>query len=316
MTDRLSITPGIRLEYIKTQSDGFYKKINRDAAGNVIFDSTVLENDIRKRTFILTGLGSSYKISEYLESYLNISQNFRSVTFADISIFNPAYTINPLITDEKGYTADIGLRGVIKEFLSYDLSLFNLKYNNRIGFIQRVLPDGNIKSERGNVGDALIYGVESLIEFNLKSLLSRLNRGFILNYFVNYSYIDSEYIRSEEAGVEGKKVEFVPNKNLKTGLKFGYKNLLMNLQYSYLSEQFTDSSNAINGNLSGLIGIIPSYGVMDFSTSYLLNNIRIETGINNLLNTKYFNRRATGYPGPGIIPSAPRTYYITLQYKL
>ena len=111
-------------------------------------------------------------------------------------------------------------------------------------------------------------------------------------------------------------MEFVPNKNLKTGLKFGYKNLLMNLQYSYLSEQFTDSSNAINGNLSGLIGIIPSYGVMDFSTSYLLNNIRIETGINNLLNTKYFNRRATGYPGPGIIPSVPRTYYITLQYKL
>jgi Fe(3+) dicitrate transport protein len=55
---------------------------------------------------------------------------------------------------------------------------------------------------------------------------------------------------------------------------------------------------------------------MDFSTSYLLNNIRIETGINNLLNTKYFNRRATGYPGPGIIPSAPRTYYITFQYKL
>ena len=182
--------------------------------------------------------------------------------------------------------------------------------------MQRVLSDGNVKSKRGNVGDALIYGVESLIEFNLKSLLSRLNRGFILNYFVNYSYIDSEYINSEEAGVEGKKVEFVPNKNLKTGLKFGYKNLLMNLQYSYLSEQFTDSSNAINGNLSGLIGIIPSYSVVDFSTSYLLNNIRIETGINNLLNTKYFNRRATGYPGPGIIPSAPRTYYITLQYKL
>ena len=316
VTDRLSITPGIRLEYIKTQSDGFYKKINRDAAGNVIFDSTVLENDIRKRTFILTGLGSSYKISKYLESYLNISQNFRSVTFADISIFNPAYTINPLITDEKGYTADIGLRGVLKEFLSYDVSLFNLKYNNRIGFIQRVLPDGNVKSERGNVGDAQIYGFESLIDFNLKSLLSRFNGGFILNYFVNYSYIDSEYIRSEEAGVKGKKVEFVPNKNLKTGLKFGYKNLLMNLQYSYLSEQFTDSSNAINGNLSGLIGIIPSYSVMDFSTSYLLNNIRIETGINNLLNTKYFNRRATGYPGPGIIPSAPRTYYLTLQYKL
>ena len=30
----------------------------------------------------------------------------------------------------------------------------------------------------------------------------------------------------------------------------------------------------------------------------------------------YFTRRATGYPGPGIIPSEPRTFYTTLQIKL
>jgi Fe(3+) dicitrate transport protein len=137
-----------------------------------------------------------------------------------------------------------------------------------------------------------------------------------LNYFINFSIIDSKYTRSKESGVKGKKVEFVPNQNLKTGLKFGYKNLLMNLQYSYLSSQFTDSSNAVEGNLSGLIGLIPSYEIMDFSSSFLFRRFRIEAGVNNLLNTKYFTRRATGYPGPGIIPAAPKTYYITLQYNL
>ena len=33
------------------------------------------------------------------------------------------------------------------------------------------------------------------------------------------------------------------------------------------------------------------------------------------LDNHYFVRRATGYPGPGIIPSPPRNYYITLELK-
>jgi Fe(3+) dicitrate transport protein len=110
-------------------------------------------------------------------------------------------------------------------------------------------------------------------------------------------------------------VEFVPSINLKSGIKFGYKNLTLNIQYSYLSSQFTDASNAIDGNLSGVIGQIPSYDIMDFSASYIFNNYKIETGVNNLLDNYYFTRRATGYPGPGIIPSEPRSIYLTVQLK-
>ena len=97
--------------------------------------------------------------------------------------------------------------------------------------------------------------------------------------------------------------------------QFGYKNLLINFQYSYLSKQFTDSSNAESGNLSGVIGQIPSYGLADLSMSYKLNKMKFETGLNNIFNKEYFTRRATGYPGPGIIPSPPRNFYLTIQYK-
>ena len=38
--------------------------------------------------------------------------------------------------------------------------------------------------------------------------------------------------------------------------------------------------------------------------------------INNVTNTFYFTRRATGYPGPGIIPSPPRNMYLTLQIRI
>ena len=103
---------------------------------------------------------------------------------------------------------------------------------------------------------------------------------------------------------------------MKTGVKFGYKNLSLNFQYSFVSSQFTDSSNAVTGNLSGVIGQIPSYKIADLSMSYKLKNISFEAGVNNLLNEKYFTRRATGYPGPGIIPSAPQNSYLTIQIRL
>ena len=55
---------------------------------------------------------------------------------------------------------------------------------------------------------------------------------------------------------------------------------------------------------------------MDFSLKYLNKKIQLETGINNLTNEKYFTRRAVGYPGPGIIPSMPRNFYLCMQIKV
>ena len=312
--DKISLTPGIRYENIITNSKGFYRKINLDGAGNVIFNEKFDESDKKSRNFLLVGLGFSYKANRNLEVYSNFSENYRSVTFADISTINPAYAINPEIDDEKGYTFDIGIRGNYKKKISYDANIFLLKYEDRIGFIQKVFSDGNVKSERGNVGNARINGIESLFDFDLNEMFLK-NNDFDLNYFINYSLINSKYLKSNQVGIEGKSVEFVPKHNLKTGLKFGYKNLSFNIQYSYISKQFTDSSNAEEGNLSGVIGQIPEYRLLDFSVAYKLKKVKFESGVNNLLNEKYFTRRATGYPGPGIIPSAPRNMYVTIEIK-
>ena len=315
INEKISLTPGFRFENIVTRSEGFYKKINLDAAGNVIFNEKFNESDKKNRSFFLFGLGISFKYNKTLEFYSNISENYRSVTFADISTINPAYAINPEISDEKGFTFDFGLRGNYKRKISYDANVFLLNYEDRIGFVQKVFSDGNVKSERGNVGNARISGIESLFEFDLNEIFLK-NNDYDLNYFVNYSYINSKYLKSNQVGIEGKSVEFVPNHNLKTGFKLGYKNLLLNFQYSFISKQFTDSSNAKEGNLSGVIGEIPAYSLADLSISYKLNNLKLETGVNNLFDEKYFTRRATGYPGPGIIPSSPKNVYITLEIKL
>ena len=314
LRDNLSITPGFRLEHIKTQSEGYYKKVFLDPAGNLLLNATIPSNETRKRSFVLFGVGVSYKPTKYLEFYNNISQNYRSVTFADISIVNPAFAINPNITDEKGYNIDFGIRGIFNKTISYDLSVFGLFYNDRIGFVQKVFEDGNVKSERGNVGNASIYGFESLVDVNLTKLLN-IDSIYGASLFANTSIIDSKYTASSINGITGKKVEFVPKVNLKTGIKFTYKDFASSIQYTFLSEQFTDASNSIDSNLSGIIGVLPSYDVLDLSFSYKYQNFKIESGVNNILNSAYFTRRATGYPGPGIIPSPPRNSYITIEWK-
>ena len=166
-----------------------------------------------------------------------------------------------------GQFQDFGFRGVYKDFISYDLSSFYLFYNNRIGFVQKEI-NGLVKNEKGNVGDAIILGQEILINFNIKQILN-IKSDYKLNYFINFSNLSASYIRSDVNGVEGKKLEFVPTINCKTGMQIGYRNIKTDIQYTFMSEQYTDATNSIDGDISGIIGRIPQYSILDFSLSYL-----------------------------------------------
>jgi Fe(3+) dicitrate transport protein len=44
--------------------------------------------------------------------------------------------------------------------------------------------------------------------------------------------------------------------------------------------------------------------------------LHLKAGINNLLNEKYFTRRSSGYPGPGILAAEPRNFFLTVGLKL
>ncbi|MCL6272725.1 TonB-dependent receptor [Muricauda sp. 2012CJ35-5] len=329
VSDKFSITPGFRFEYIKTESEGSYRNIVLDLAGNPLLNEEIPDNRTFERGFLLYGIGASYKASRSAEFYANFSRNYRSVTFNDIRVINPSFQVDENISDEDGFNTDIGARGRFGDILSYDFSAFGLLYDDRLGEVLRsetrlnaqgeLVETGRIVRFRGNIGRAFMYGLESFSDLNLKEFLLPGNEKVRLNYFLNLALTNSEYLSSEENNVEGNQVEFIPKVNLKTGLGFGYGNLLGNIQYTYLSKQFTDATNApqdINDNQRGIEGAIPSYDILDFSMSYTFKKFKLEAGINNVLDNSYFTRRATGYPGPGIIPAEPRTFYTTLEIKL
>ncbi|PSR14240.1 MAG: TonB-dependent receptor [Bacteroidetes bacterium] len=327
LSERFSLTPGIRYEYIHTRSEGIFRAIDRDLAGNPIRDQQFTDNRSFPRHIVLLGLGLSYKPLPAHEFYANFSQNFRSVTFADIRVTNPSDQVDPNISDERGFTADLGWRTRQDRF-TLELTGFGLLYDDRLGQVLR--PRTRVTAEgqtvevngppvrwRGNIGRAFITGFESMLDWQvLHAAATDQKSTFRLNYFINLALTHSNYFASEVPNVKGKEVEFIPQVNLKTGLRFGYHNLLGSVQYTYLSEQFSDATNAPQDqqdNLSGIVGSIPAYHIVDLSLSYQIRKgLKVETGVNNALNSSYFTRRATGYPGPGIIPSAPRTGYLTV----
>ncbi len=314
LSPSFNLTPGVRIEKIRTEAEGYTRKINVDQAGNIILDEIINENVVKDRNLILFGVGASYKPSAAIEYYGNVSQNYRSITYSDIAVYNPSLIIDPNITDEKGFTSDIGVRGKLGNKLSFDSSIFGLLYNDKIGEYYVAQTD---KRNRTNIGTAITYGFETLLDWNIGKTFFE-NNEFTWNVFTNTAITGSKYLKSKISSVEGNEVEFVPLLNLKAGTGFGYKGFLCSLQITHLSSQFSEATNDPGSELddtSGIYGKIPSYYVADFSASYQWKMFRLEAGVNNFTNNYYFTRRATGYPGPGIIPSDPRTFYTTLQFK-
>ena len=321
---KLSITPGVRYEMINTNADGSYKDVIYDLAGNVVFDTTYYEKKSSSRSFVIGGIGVNYKFSDTLDVYSNFSQNYKSINFSDMQIQNKNFKIDPDLKDETGYNFDLGVRGVINNKLNYDISGFMLLYDNRIGEIDRVDEQTFIPYRfRTNVSKALIRGVEAMVEVDLWKVIFSDSSKLSVRTFVNVAYTDARYVESQSSAFRNKYVEFVPPFNFKTGLNIGYKRFGLSYQYSYVDEQYSDATNAgkdADGYLvfvpNAIIGVIPSYAVMDLSLKYDFGLLKFEAGVNNLTNEIYFTRRATAYPGPGIIPSAIRNYYFTIQFKI
>lgn len=317
LSERLNITPGIRFEHISTRADGWFKNRNlHPLTGEVLFEETLYDQKRNDRNLLLLGLGAGYKVFRNVEVYANISQNYRSINFTDMQITNPNFRIDPNIRDERGYNADIGLRGGLGEWATFDLSAFYLRYNNRIGLVQRVDDElFNIYRLRTNVADSRTAGFESFVEVNLHPFFAPDSSRFKCSVFSNYAFINAQYIRSAEPAIDQNRVELVPEHTLKAGVNMSFGQFGLSYQATYLSEQFTDATNA-EFTSNAVNGIIPAYYVMDVSASYTYKMLRLEVGCNNLTDNYYFTRRATGYPGPGIIPSDGRSFYLTLQLQL
>ncbi|MEL6275111.1 MAG: TonB-dependent receptor plug domain-containing protein, partial [Bacteroidota bacterium] len=66
LNERTSLTPGLRLEWIDTRTEGTFRRIDFDLAGNPIRDQVFGDTANFQRSFLLAGLGLSHRLGQEL----------------------------------------------------------------------------------------------------------------------------------------------------------------------------------------------------------------------------------------------------------
>lgn len=313
---RLEIVPGIRFDYLGAAVDGH----NGFAANGT---PILLLPEKRERVIVLGGIGMEYKLTKNILGFANITQAYRPMLFSDLTAPAGTDSIDPALKDANGFNADLGFRGRIGNWLTYDAGVYYLRYNNRIGSVSRQHSDGSFFQYRTNVGNSGSAGVEILLEMNLWEALHIRSKKTELSGFISYALNRSTYgslritTKSGNSLVtndfSGNIVENAPLHVLRTGIRFQTGGSSFSLQTAITGETYTDAANTVVAGPHAQNGLLPSYRVTDFHWQHSFRkNWQVKFALNNIFNAYYATRRSGGYPGPGLLPADGRNASFTI----
>ena len=300
INNRFTITPGFRLEYLKSTAKGY-----SDNEG-----TKIATDENRQRSIPLFGIGAEYKAAPNTSVYANITQAYRPIDYSQLTGFGTTSVIDPKLKDANGFNADLGYRGTVKNFLNFDIGLFYLAYNKRIGTILVNPGTANEYTLRTNVANSVHKGLESYIEFNLlKYLNASSDKG--LSLFNSLGLIDAKYTSGE---FKNNRVEASAKYINRIGITYSNKRMSGTFQMNNTGDAYGDATN-VKESENPAAGYIPAYTVLDLSATYKFNRYSLKAGVNNLADKSYFTLRTDEYPGPGIIPSSGRSFYVGVSAK-
>ncbi len=300
----LSVTPGVRFEYLSTTANGYAENEGGDTSQPYVY----VNNEKHSRSFFLSAVSAEFKTSEATNIYANFSQSYRPVTYDNLTPFGTVARIDQSLKDASANDADFGFRGMVGSFLNFDVSFYYMHIKNDIGIIEQSEDTLTYQFET-NTGSDDHKGVEAYVELNILGGLMPYKMYGTMGIYNSFGLTDARYVSGE---FDGNYVPYAPKYTDRIGLDYIFGSFSMNAQYSITASCFSDPGDT-RSSPDGLVGIIPSYGTADISTTYRISKYEFRFGINNLTNGKYFTMRTDEYPGPGLIPSTGRMIYVGLS---
>src|SRR5690606_39119559 len=194
-------------------------------------------------------------------------------------------------------------------------------YGDKIGKVTARANDNSTYLLTTNVGNSVAKGVEAYVSLSLLDLFHR-NGAAGLRLYSSLGYTHARYTSgtiyngTEDVSLVDNRVDVVPEWMERAGLEFACKSFSTTLQVSYVSDQFNDANNT-KFSEAGVVGYVPAYTVWDWSFDWAFaSQYHFAGGINNLADARYFSRRISMYPGPGILPGDGRTFYLSIGFKM
>jgi Fe(3+) dicitrate transport protein len=311
LSPKWTVSPGFRLESGTTDMTG---KIS-------YYDPMNLPNRISHK-FPLFGISSQYRLDAESRIYAGFSQAYRPVVFKDIIPGSVLERVDKNLKDANGYNLEAGISGNIHHVLRYDVGVFQVLVNHRMGTVSMRDENSNAYLLRTTTGDSRTRGVEAYLEYVAFRSYNKV-LPTELSFFTSTSYFDAKYIKgnavvnNENTSVAGKRVEGVPTWISRNGIQFQYKKLSVTAQYSYVSSNYANPLNTEEPSANGTIGKVPGYGLLDLNaTLHISQSYTLRMGVNNITDKQYFTKRPTMYPGPGVWSSDGRSFGISFGIKI
>ena len=318
---RLSIVPGMRLEFLQQSVD---EEVN-------VSNPLHSQSDF---SFVpLFGLGVGYVLMEgqqivapppiagekgavtknppapivtagdppRVELYGTVSQAYRPRTYGELVPTGASSVVNGDLKEGDSLQFEYGVRGKPFPYLNFDVGGFYFTFDDQVGEI--ILPDGFTST--GNIGDARYIGFEAASELDVLSLI---NGGVPSPYgnltlYGNVTLLDAEFTSGTN---RGNTPAYAPDYQVKTGAIYRYKDIIkLALLGTVVDDEFGDDGDSFEG-------FIPAYNVWDLTAEVKFWNGRAGAfvGIRNIFDEDYWGEVRE----EGIMPALPRNYYAGFEF--
>jgi Fe(3+) dicitrate transport protein len=294
-TDRLTVTPGFRFEHVESSASG----------------RPIVGAREQIRTLPMFGVGATFSVTPETMIYGNITEAYRPTLLNDHWQADSRVVVDPDLKDMTGYVAEYGYRGTLGRSVSFDVGGFYIKYRDRLGKLTMQTPTGPTFFYT-NISNSRNIGAELYVEADVLALANGATGRSQLFVFGSMAPISARYMKGP---VVGNRVEFSSHFIGRWGGTYKRGPFSGTLQYSHTGDQFTDANNTLLLPDASQ-GYIPVQEVMDLTVNYGFHqNYNLTVGINNLLDNRYFTRRASAYPGPGLIGADGRNMNVGITIK-
>ena len=320
---RLSIVPGMRLEFLNQSVDEEFNFAKSHAE-----PSEPLASHSDFNFVPLFGLGLGYVVVEgqpilsappvagekgaeaknppapvvtgvgppRVELYGTVSQAYRPITYGELVPTGASSIVNGDLKEGEALQFEYGVRGKPFPYLNFDVGGFYFTFDDQVGEV--ILPNGFTSTS--NVGDARYIGFEAATELDVLSLI---NGGAPSPYgnltlYGNVTLLNAEFTSGPN---DGKTPAYAPDYQVKTGAIYRYKDVFkLALLGTIVDDEFGDDGDSFEG-------FIPAYNVWDLTAEMKFWNGRagVFAGIRNLFDENYWGEVRE----EGIMPALPRNYY-------
>ena len=270
LTDKLSVTPGLRIESYEQAREDLRNSANNGDSSN---------------TEYLPGIGATYKLNPAAQLYGSVYKAF-SPPLNSQSIVTG---VDQQLDAEHSTNVEFGVRGQ-SGTLRYEFTAFQMDFDNQI------TPAISGGLANANAGSTLHRGLEGAVGYGL-------GNGFSVDGNLTWIPV-SEYREDRGDGINaGNRLPYSPE--LLANLSLGYASgpVSAALSWNYVDEQFGNGDNTapIAGSGNAVwSGLLPSYYTVDLTGSYdVSKQLKLFGAIKNLTDERYIAGLRQGiYAGP------------------